>query len=311
MRVLVVTNMYPTPDEPWSGVFVAEQVDDLRKLEVDVDVFSFDGRPDWKEYLRAGRVLRRLVDDDDFDLVHAHYGLTGAVALTQRRAPVITTFWGSDTFILWQRAVSYTVARLTTPLFVSDMARAGLRRPSAAVVPSAVDLERFRPRPRAEARRLLGWAETGVYALLPGSRRSAMKNAALFDASLDALPGELGVQPIALERYSRDEVALVMNAVDVTLMTSVSEGSPTAVRESLACQTPVVSVRVGDVPEVIRGLPGCTVCERDPKALAGGVLQALEAGRSPLLRERAKEFSRERVARKVLQVYELALRQRR
>jgi glycosyltransferase involved in cell wall biosynthesis len=137
-----------------------------------------------------------------------------------------------------------------------------------------------------------------------------MKNAALFDASLDTLPSELAVRRIALEGYSRDEVAVVMNAVDVTLMTSLSEGSPVAVRESLACETPVVSVRVGDVPELLRGLPGCAVCERDPKALARAVLRALEATRSHALRERASEFSRERVARKVLEVYERAARRR-
>jgi teichuronic acid biosynthesis glycosyltransferase TuaC len=310
VNVLVVTNMYPTESNPWSGVFVAEQVEDLRALGVEITVCPFDGRTDWKEYLRAMGTLRHMVAADDFDLVHAHHGLTGAVALVQRRAPVITTFWGSDTFIAWQRAVSYLVARLTVPLFVSDVARARLRRPSAAVVPSAVDTERFRPRPRSEARRLLGWPEAGVYVLLPGPRRSVMKNAALFDASLDTLPRELGVWRIALEGYSRDEVAVVMNAVDVTLMTSLSEGSPVAVRESLACETPVVSVRVGDVPELLRCLPGCAVCERDPKALAQGVLRALEAGRSHALRERATEFSRERVARKVLEVYERAARQR-
>jgi glycosyltransferase involved in cell wall biosynthesis len=310
VKVLVVTNMYPTEEEPWAGVFVADQVEDLRVFGVEIEVFAFDGRPDWKEYLRAARLVRRRVADDHIDLVHAHYGLTGAVAMAQRRAPVLTTFWGSDTFIPWQRAVSYVVARLTIPLFVSGEGRSRLRRASAAVVPSAVDTERFCPRPRAEARRLLGWDQTGVYVLLPGSRRSGVKNAALFDATLDALPADLGVRRIALEGYMRDEVALVMNAVDVTLMTSVSEGSPVAVRESLACETPVVSVRVGDVPELLRDLPGCTVCERDPKALAEGTLRALAAGRSPVLRERAAEYSRERVARKVLEVYEQALGRR-
>jgi len=308
MRVLVVTNMYPTAAEPWSGVFVAEQVEDLRSLGVEVDVCSFDGHDDRKEYVRAARVLRRLVGVGDFDLVHAHYGLTGAVALAQHKVPVVTTFWGSDTFIPWQRRVSYAVARLTVPLFVSAQGRARLRRPDAAVVPSAVDTRRFQPRSRHEARRLLGWDEDGIYVLLPGPRRSAMKNAALFDATLEALPAWIRPRGVALENFSRDEAAVVMNAVDVTLMTSVSEGSPVAVRESLACETPVVSVDVGDVAELLRGVPGCAVCARDPAALAGAVLDALQSGRSDALRARAKEYSRERMAAKVLDVYEQALR---
>jgi Glycosyl transferases group 1/Glycosyl transferase 4-like domain len=307
MRVLCLTNLYPTDRSPHFGCFVKEQVEDLRALGVDVDVCSFDGRDDRLEYVRGARSLGRALTARCFDLVHAHYGLTGAVALTQRRAPVVTTFWGSDTFIPWQRRVSYVVARLTVPLFVSAVGRATLRRPDAAVVPSAVDTLRFRPRPRAEARRLLGWEEDGIYVLLPGSRQSPVKNAALFDVALEALPGWLHTRPVALEGYSRDETALVMNAVDVTLMTSLSEGSPIAVRESLACDTPVVSVAVGDVPELIRELPGCAVCDREPAVLARAVLEALQSGRSGALRARAEQYSRTRIARKVLGVYEQAL----
>jgi teichuronic acid biosynthesis glycosyltransferase TuaC len=309
MKVLVLTNMYPTERAPWSGIFVAEQVEDLLNLGVAVEVCSFDGRADRVAYARAARTVRRVVAAGDFDLVHAHYGLTGAVALTQRRVPVITTFWGSDTFIPWQRAVSFVVARLTTPVFVSEVIRARLRLLSAAVVPSAVDMLRFRPMPRDVARRLLGWEESGVYVLLPGSRRSAMKNVALFDASLEALPTEPPVRPLALDGYSRDEAALVMNAVDVMLMTSLSEGSPVAVRESLACETPVVSVAVGDVPELLCSLPGCSICPRNPAALAAGVLRALGTGRSHELRTRAEQYSRERIAGQLFAVYERALRQ--
>ena len=43
MRVLCLTNMYPTADEPAAGSFVRDQVDDLRELGVNVLVFSFDG----------------------------------------------------------------------------------------------------------------------------------------------------------------------------------------------------------------------------------------------------------------------------
>jgi hypothetical protein len=311
VKTLVVTNMYPTKAAPWSGVFVAEQVEDLRALGVAVSVYSFDGRSDSIEYVRAFHAVRQLVNANDFDLVHAHYGLTGAIALAQRRTPVVTTFWGSDTFVPWQRVVSLIVARLTTPVCVSDAVRSRLRRPTGAVVPSAVDMDRFRPRLRDEARRLLGWDDTGLYILLPGSRRSVMKNAALFDATLRALPAGLRACPVSLEGYSRDEVALVMNAVDVTLMTSISEGSPVAIRESLACETPVVSVQVGDVPELLQGLPGCAVCERDPSALAEAVQSAIESGRNADLRERVKQYSRDRIAREVLRVYEQTIGRRR
>ena len=43
MNVLVVTNMWPTADEPSFGCFVAEQVEDLRGLGLHVDVIAFAG----------------------------------------------------------------------------------------------------------------------------------------------------------------------------------------------------------------------------------------------------------------------------
>ena len=125
MNVLVVTNMYPTSAEPWFGSFVRDQVEDLRTLGLDVEVLSFDGRKNRSEYARAARRARLLARPGRFDIVHAHYGLSGAVALAQRAAPVVTTFHGSDTGgVPWQRIVSAAVARGAVPIFVN---RAGRR----------------------------------------------------------------------------------------------------------------------------------------------------------------------------------------
>jgi glycosyltransferase involved in cell wall biosynthesis len=99
-----------------------------------------------------------------------------------------------------------------------------------------------------------------------------------------------------------------MNAVDMTLMTSDDEGSPVAIKESLACMTPVVSVPVGDVPDLIAGLAGCAVAPRDPAALARGVLDALRAERRPELRARVEPFSRVRSAERTLALYESVVR---
>ena len=75
------------------------------------------------------------------------------------------------------------------------------------------------------------------------------------------------------------------------------------VKESLACQTPVVSVAVGDVSTVVAGLPGCAIVQRDPEALARAVERALRAGRDPRLREAMHVYGREPIAERVLPVY--------
>jgi teichuronic acid biosynthesis glycosyltransferase TuaC len=232
--------------------------------------------------------------------------LSGAVALAQRRLPVVTTFHGSDTgYVRWQAVVSRYVARLTTPVFVSGAGARRLGVKDPVVIPCGVDMERFRPLERSAARRKLGWPVDPPYALLPGARTNPVKGAHLFDAAVRAAQREVPeLRTASLEHYGREEVSLVLNAVDVTVMTSESEGSPVTIKESLACETPVVSVPVGDVPGLIAGLPGCRTVDRAPESLADALLEAVSAGPNPQLRRRVEPFSLERVADRLIALYE-------
>ncbi len=168
MNVLVVTNMYPTPEHRAFGAVVRDQVEDLRECGVRVDVLTIAGRERRSEYFRSMAKLRRLVRVHEYAVIHAHYGLSGAVAIVQRRVPVVTTFHGSDLgFVRWQRWVSWFVARASTPVVVAPHGRARLGLPNAHVIPCGVDTEVFAPVPREEARRRLGWSVDGRYACCP------------------------------------------------------------------------------------------------------------------------------------------------
>lgn len=306
----MLTNMYPDPERPWYGCFVRDQVLDIRALGLDATVVLVNGRRSRREYYRAVGSVRRAVAALRPDVVHAHYGLTGAIGMTQRAAPLITTFYGSDCsgHIRWQKAVSWLVARRSWPIFVSAGLALSVGLPDASVIPTPVDTEVFQPVDRTEARGALGWKRAGLYALLPGSRTAEVKDSNLFDQTLVAA-SSMGCEIVgkSLESMPRHEVALAMSAVDVTLMTSRFEGSPVAVKESLACMTPVVSVPVGDVGSIIEGLPGCAVVPRDPIRLAEALVSAIEHGRSSVLRSSVERFSRPNIARLVVEQYERLL----
>lgn len=306
VNVLVLTNMYPSPEKPHFGIFVAEQVEDLRRAGVEVDVCAFDGTRDRREYLRVRRRLVRLLRHGSFDLVHAHYGLTGAVAVSQRKAPTVTTFHGGDYTgeVGWHAHVSWVVARLCTPIVVSPEGAVRLRRRSAWVIPAGVDTRRFVPLDREDARRGLGWP-SAPHVLLLGARHLANKRADLFDAAVDRLRrGTPEIRSVTLEGFDRDEVCLALNAADVAVICSDTEGSPVAVREALACSTPVVGVDVGDVAQVLAGLPSCAVVERDPDALAVAMVSGLSAERHGALRARAEETARPVIAKALAEVYD-------
>ncbi|MBA3843666.1 MAG: glycosyltransferase [Actinobacteria bacterium] len=298
MNVLVFTNMWPSPGDPY-GTFVAAQVDDLRAAGAHVSVLEFDARGARGAYLTAARELRRRVAAEQPDLVHAHYGLTGFVAQAERAVPTVTTFHGSDAHVPWQRRLSRIAARNSTPVAVSREIAELIRRPDAAVIPMGVDTDHFRPMPRSEARETLGLDPARRYVLFPAGRSNAIKRYDLFAAAIAGLE----VEGLPFEGYSRDEARLLLNAVDALLLTSAHEGSPVTVREALACDTPVVSVSVGDVAETLSGLPGCAVVAADPARLASAVELALDAPRDGTLRERALGSSRPAIAARLLELY--------
>jgi glycosyltransferase involved in cell wall biosynthesis len=309
IRVLVLTNMYPTAAEPHLGCFVRDQVEDLRALGADVRVQAFDGREHKRRYLAAAATLRGALRRERFDLVHAHYGLSGAVAAAQARAPVVTTFHGSDAWVRRERWVSRAVARRTHPIAVAPVVAATLGLNGATpVIPCAVDLDLFRPGDRAAARRELGWPADGPTLLFLAARgdrsKAANKRVDVFDGAVARLRRRVpGVHAASLDGLPRDRVALAMRAADVAVLTSIHEGAPVAVKEALACETPVVSAPVGDVPALVRGLPGCAVVARDPAALATAAEEALRSGGGPALRAAMEAYGRRPIAERVLAVY--------
>jgi glycosyltransferase involved in cell wall biosynthesis len=97
-----------------------------------------------------------------------------------------------------------------------------------------------------------------------------------------------------------------MQACDALILTSTHEGSPMVVKEAMACNLPVVSVDVGDVAEVIGNTAGCVITAAAADALAAGLQQALNHGRTHG-RAAVERFDINRIARQVLEVYRMAV----
>jgi len=102
-------------------------------------------------------------------------------------------------------------------------------------------------------------------------------------------------------------VPLLLNASDCLLMTSDFEGSPNIVREALACNTPIVSVDVGDVRRWLVNLDGTRIVSRDPVEIARNVVDLISTGIRPAIGCRALQFSEESSTDAVLAVYNQVL----
>jgi teichuronic acid biosynthesis glycosyltransferase TuaC len=296
LRALVVSNMYPSPERPALGVFVRDQFEALQRIPgVEVERFTFS--PGGAAYLRAAGALRRAVGGKRFDVVHAHFGLTAWPALAARGRGRLVTLHGRDVYHPVSGRISRAVLPLMTVTAVASAALGrALRRDPVIVLPMGIDLGRFVPIPRAEARRELGLDPDRPKLLFPFDPFRADKRADRARALAEATGAELlilgGVDPV--------RVPLYMNAANALLVPSDREGFGMASIEALACDVPVLATPVGIHPVALRGIDGCLCAEFDVDAWRAAVEPHLAAVEPRVDgRGRAELFSADRMAGRV------------
>jgi teichuronic acid biosynthesis glycosyltransferase TuaC len=308
VRGLIVTNMYPTAEQPAQGVFVRDQVRALRRLpDVEVDVFRLTPGNAASYVVGAGGLWRRH-RRERFDIVHAHFGLTIAPSLAARGRARAVTLHGTDLAHPRSRAITLAtlrfvdlVATVSEPLAAEVPTRSfhGVR----AVLPCGVDVERFRYIDRAEARAALGLDPAGPYLLFPSDPRRPEKR---YDRAVSVAAG---VPLLTLIDVPPDEVPLWVNAANAVLVPSEREGFGLAVLEALACAVPVLATPVGVAPEALAGVDGAYCGPFDGSAWRRHVAGHLAAAdpRLPGARDRAARFSSDAMAAKVLAAWKSLL----
>jgi len=306
VRVLVVTNFEPDESAPQRGRWVRDQIDEVRRRGVEVDVFSFP--PGRKEYLPATRRLRALLREQRFDVVHAHYGLPGWCARAAGARPLIVTFHGTDVRHPVVGALSHRlawrvdlVAAVSRALYRPEHGRPGLPAvPGAAVLPCGPDLSRFGPIPRGEARRALGLDPKRPYLLFPANPARPEKRhdraAELATACAAELLDGGAIEP--------ERMPLWLNAANAVLVTSDYEGFGMVAVEALACEVPVLSTPVGIAPYALAGIDGC-LCAPFDAAAWSAVATAHLAAADPRVKgaARAATLGAGQMAERVIEAY--------
>ncbi len=326
MRILAVTNMYPSEQFPGRGVFIQEQVKGLSALGLGVRVLFIDR---WRDgptaYYRMGERLAAAFREFAPDLVHVMYGGVMAERVVRQFhfRPTLVTFHGSDllgeNLSGWARRLisrygvwcSRRAAKAAEGIVV--VARHLLRAlPRAAltakahVLPCGIDLQRFKPMDSLLCRRQLGWRSDAFHVLFASSNGDPVKRPGLAQAAVrqtlhQGIPAELHY----LTGVPNSAVPVWLNASDALLLTSLHEGSPTVIKEALACGLPVVSVDVGDVAERIEGIEGCHLARPDPAGLADRLSLVHQRRQRLDCRGRLEAISVQNVARRLKDLYEL------
>jgi len=309
MRILFVTNMYPTPERPGYGAFVRQQAEQLRRFGHTVDVINILGFRSRLHYLKGALDVLRRTRTTPYDVVHAHYGLTALPAWFRLHAPLVMTLHGSD--VLGgrvERLCSWFMSRLADAVIVVSEEMRQLI--PGIVIPCGVDLDLFRPFDRGQARARLGWPSDTYLILFPFDPRRRVKRYDLARAAVDRLTEEgIAAELITVFGVDNREMPWHYSAADAMILCSDSEGSPTSVKEALACDLPVVATDVGDVHELFRGVPGTWLCTRDVGDIARSLREALTVSRTGRFERRAAmaKYNQALTVAKIIDVYNTVL----
>ena len=331
-RVMCLSNMWPGADDPDYGSFVADMCDALRARGLPVETVAIDRRAGGPlrtpaKYAaltaRAARAARRA------DVIYAHYLFpTGAVAMAAAAGahgiPYVLTAHGQDVRNLDRRslrqatapALSRAAGLIAVSRHLADaLGAAGLRLPPVHVIDMGVNMERFAPGDRAQARARLGLAPDGPVVLAVGGLTERKNPLGLLQAFArvrrsrpDARLALVGDGPLApavdagVRRLGLDgavmrpgavphgDVADWVAACDLLAIVSRVEPLGVAALEALAGGRPVVATRIGGVGEVVPD-PGAgrLVDPLDPAAIASAILSVLDDPPAPEACRRAAE----------------------
>lgn len=288
MNILVVCRWHGNH----AAAFIMEQVDALRSLGHDVQYVTAK-KGGIGGYVELYRNLKKAIREVQPDIVHAHYGICGLIANLQRQVPVVVTYPGSDINNSKIRPLSILAMRLSKyNLFMSKRQIAKVQRyaqpEKTEILRYGILSDLFIEKDKKTARKEMGLDLDKKYVLF-SSKFTRLGKDPDFAKAVVALvdqrrrdAGLSGVELLPLTGgYTKEEMVSLMNAVDVAIVTSKSEGSPQFTKEVMACGTPIVSVDVGDVAEQVEGLDGCYISKtRDPKELAELLKKAIAYGKT-------------------------------
>jgi teichuronic acid biosynthesis glycosyltransferase TuaC len=288
MRILAVTNMFPTPDDPHSGRFIQQQVEALRRIGLEVDVLLVSRREKgMRAYVGLPAMLRNAISLYKPDLVHVMYGgiMSWLVSHFVRDRGVVVTFHGSDLLgqpferplrrmfsacgvIASKQAASRCHGIVAVAEHLSMCLPKNIPSSRIRIIPCGIDLNLFKPIDRALCCERLGWGQDSFHILFQNTG-DPVKRPELASAAVERLKGlEVNAELHHLRGVPYDQVPIWLNASNALLVTSHHEGSPTIVKEALACNLPIVSVRVGDIPQRMQEIEGCHLSAPDPMELA-------------------------------------------
>lgn len=268
--------------------FIKAQGESLIKIGVDVDYYPVIGKG-FLGYLKVAFDLRKYLKKKQYDIIHAHFTLSGwAAVIGSGKTPVVLSLMGSDAYgeyvgvnkVLLKSRLNTFLTFLIQPFVRAIICKSRniekyvYLKHKSYIIPNGINKDKFKPALKG-FRTELNLSSRRKYILFLGSKSNVRKNYMLVHNAVARLDSE-EITLINPYPVSHNEIPKYLNSVNVLVVSSLMEGSPNVIKEAMACNCPIVSTDVGDVRWVLGETKGCYVASFDAEDFAEKVRLALK-----------------------------------
>jgi len=311
LKVLQLTNNYPTKKFPIFGIFVKEQIDSLNNLGIKNTVYLINGREKGKkEYLKQIFKLKRHLKQNKYDIIHCHHALSSITLFLSgyKNKNVVISFQNDPEHELGSKIFKWLQKKSSIQIFKNNSIYVDNK--TGFYLPNGVNTNFFYPMAKNDACKKLNLNSEKKYLLFISSNyMRKQKRYDRFCKVLDILKSKYGyddIEEIKLINIKREFIPYYINASSVHILTSDFEGSPNSVKEAMACNTPVVATDVGNVKELLLDVERSYVSDsKDAEELAKLVHKSLTCQNPFNSREKLieKKLDIESVAKNIVSIY--------
>jgi len=284
--------------------FIIDQVNAIQTHAIKCSYFIISGKGKLG-YLTNFFRLKNIINENKYTLIHAHYGLSGLLSVMQRKLPVVITFHGSDVNLKKNLILSKIAARLSFHnIIVESSFKEKLNCKNCSLIPCGIDFQTFFPISYTQARNKYNFGNSENLILFASSFNNLIKNYPLAKRAVEI--SSTKPKLIELKNYNRSEVCLLMNACDLLILTSLSEGSPQVVKEALACNLPVFSTPVGDVPIMSKNIDGIKIISYNAEEVAMEIDKFFTNKKRVSNSDKLMAYDNMYIAKQIIEIYKTA-----
>ena len=310
MKVLFVTGGNSNKFE--ISPIIEAQANSLRRNNIEIEYFLIQGKG-ISGYLKNVITLRKFLKKNSFDIIHAHYSFSGVISsLATKKTPILVSFLGSDinrSNVLNKIIIKYNFIFKWKAIIVKSL-EMKLKLKSKIepyIIPNGVDLNNFQSLDKIKNQIKLDWNTNKFHILFLADPSRPEKNYELLKKSIELI-NEPNYEIHFLENMKHSEIPIWINASDIVTLSSLWEGSPNVIKESMACNKPIVSTNVGDVEWLFNNLDGHFLSDFSIEDYSNKIKSAIQyayLNKNTNGRERIiqLELDSDKVAKKIIQIY--------